>query len=75
MRLPSKIFSYNESVMARFPRLLNILAATPMSARQLYESTQGHWDGIGAYIEALDCLYALGRIRFDDKKENLLYVG
>lgn len=75
MRLPSKIFSYDESIVAQFPVLLQMLSDSPMPVRQLYELTRGYWESIGAYIEALDCLYALGRIRFDDNKENLLYVG
>ncbi len=75
MRLPSKVFSYGESALAKFPLLLGTLQESPMIARQLYESTRRYWDGIGTYIETLDYLYALGKVRFDDTKEKLLYVG
>jgi len=75
MRLPSKIFSYDESTIVKFPTILRTLRRSPLTVRQLYETTRMHWEGIGAYMETLDCLYALGKIRFDDKEEMLFYVG
>jgi len=62
MRLPSKLTPYNESVIATFPILLSILEQGELSPDELWRKTHSRFDDIVAYVEALDCLYALGKI-------------
>ena len=74
MRLPNKIFSYNESSISKYPVVLTALQRSPLPIRELYEKTRRQWDGIGTFMEALDCLFALGKIKLDDNEEKLFYV-
>jgi hypothetical protein len=75
MRLPSKIFSFEESVISKFPAILAILQNTPLSPRELYLAVKGKTEDIGEYLELLDCLYALGKINYDNETGRLTYVG
>ncbi len=68
MRLPNKITSYKESVLSKFPILLNKIIKNDLSPYELYEETKKYFDNIEDYIDTLDYLFALNKISFD--KEN-----
>jgi hypothetical protein len=74
MRLPDKVIAYSNSALSRFPEILGCLFAQPLALQELYERTSDSFTDIGAFIETLDCLYALGRIEYDEKTEVLRYV-
>ncbi len=75
MRYPSKITSYNESILSKLPTLLNILSDRDTNILELYMTTKKEFTGIGEFIDALDCLYAMHQINFDAKKGVIYYVG
>jgi hypothetical protein len=75
MRLPSKVFSFGESVISKFPAVLTALEREPLSARILYAAVKGKTEDVGEFLEILDCLYALGKIQFDEKTRKLTYVN
>jgi len=79
MKLPDKFTSYSESVIPRFPAILELLEESDLTPHELFvrldaEDTDhgkikvnelfGIWD-------ALDCLFALGKIRFDEERSVL----
>lgn len=74
MLLPNKLYSYNESIISKFPGILQILKSAPFSVSELYRMVQKDVTGVNEYIEVLDCLYALNKIEFVEELEVLRYV-
>ena len=75
MKLPSKITSYSESVLSKLPILLELLQKSDIGVFSLYSMTEKHFNGIEEYLDTLDCLFALHRIRYDNDQEVLCYVA
>jgi len=75
MRLPNKINSFNESVISKFPVLLNILEDSDMTVSELYNTVKKNTEDVGDFIEVLDCLYALGQIEYNAETRLLHYVS
>lgn len=75
MKLPSKITSFGESVISRFPPVLSILQDVDTGVFALYEATMKYFSSIEEYMDTLDCLFALQRIRYDAEREVLCYVA
>jgi len=75
MRLPNKLFSYNESVISKFPFILQkVSEENNMSILELYHSLSGKFEDITEFLEALDCLYALGKIKYDSKLRRISHA-
>ena len=74
MRLPSKVTSYNVSVISEFSIILESLSYSSKSPRQLYEELKQKFEDVNEYIEALDVLFSLGRVKYDDTLGELYYV-
>ncbi len=74
MKLPSKITSYSESVISKFPPILSVLQNADTGAFALYEATMKHFSDIEEFLDTLDCLFALQIIRYDAEREVLCYV-
>lgn len=68
MLLPNKLFSFDESILSKFPMVLTTLQASPMSVSGLYLKVKNRIVSVNDYIEILDCLFALGKIDYDDKE-------
>ena len=74
MRLPSKITSYSESVISKFQPILDVLQSNETGVFVLYEATANHFNNIEEFIDTLDCLFALQKIKYDAEHEVLCYV-
>lgn len=75
MRLPNKIISYNESTLSKLTIVLKTLKnKEEMSPLELYKSTGKEFSDLAEYIDALDCLYTLNAIRFNDNKGVIYYA-
>ena len=74
MKLPSKITSYKESVLSRFPPLLAVLQSADNGVFALYEATSKHFSGIEEFMDTLECLFALNKVTYDLEREVLHYV-
>lgn len=74
MKLPSKITSYGESTLSKLPPILSVLQNTDIGVFALYESTAEFFINIEEFLDALDCLFALQKIRYDAEREVLCYV-
>lgn len=74
MRLPSKVTSYNVSIISKFSIILESLSYSSKSPRQLYEGQKQKFEDVNEYIEALDVLFSLGRVKYDDTLGELYYV-
>ena len=75
MKLPSKITSYKESVLSKFPPILLVLQTADLSMVSLYEATETYFSNKEEFIDTLDCLYALHRVIYDTEREVLHYVA
>ena len=74
MRLPNKLYSYEESTLSKFPIVLRALRDSDSGVTELYERIKKSVPGVSEYMEILDSLYALGKIDIDDKEAVLRYV-
>ena len=75
MRLPNKVTSYANSVVARFPDILAELQQRDVSPKELFELTTSGKKDMGDFLSALDCLFALGKIELNEEGGVLHYVG
>lgn len=71
MKFPSKVTPYNESVISKFPIVLEELQAHDQTVSGLYYKVCKKIK-IQDYIDTLDCLYVLGEITLN--KEVIHYV-
>ena len=74
MRLPNKLYSYEESTLSKFPIVLRALRDSDSGVTELYERIKTSVPDVSEYKEILDSLYALGKIDIDDKEAVLRYV-
>ena len=74
MKMPSKVTPYKESVIAKFPVILEILEKQDLSTKELYVKVRkSKVKDITEFVEVLECLYAMNKIEL--RKEVLHYVG
>jgi hypothetical protein len=74
MILPSKLFSYNQSILPQMLLISKTLKTGDQGVKDLFENLQGQFDGVDEFLEALDCLYALGRVELMQDRRTLHYV-
>lgn len=74
MLFPNKLFTYSESVISKFPLILDEVRRGPVPVGELYKRVADRLTGVSEYLDALDCLYAVGRIDFDEDEGVLMYV-
>lgn len=67
MPLPDKFFSYDRSIISKFPDVLERVQNEDIPAMDLYISLKGKFQGVSEYIEVLDSLFAMKRIRLNEK--------
>jgi len=77
MRLPNKVTPYNDSVLSIFSLLLVEIKKRSISPVTLFGRVKNEVNGITNFLIALDCLFALNKIKLDkndDQSEFLVYV-
>jgi hypothetical protein len=74
MKIPSKVNSFSDSVIALFTPILEKLEERDMTPHELLEAIRTKVSEISIFLDALDCLYKLGRIEIPDGTEVLHYV-
>lgn len=73
MRFPNKVISYNESIISKFPLILELLQKRDYAVAELFDKIKMRVD-IEDYMDALDSLYALGRIEINTQTRRIHYV-
>jgi hypothetical protein len=71
MRFPSKVTTYKESIISKLPVLAKYLSLRDYTVISLFNEIRDKMT-IHEYIDALDCLFVLGKITL--KEEILHYV-
>lgn len=74
MRMPSKVNSFSDSVIALFTPILESLEKREMAPHELFEATKTKVSEISIFLDALDCLYKLGKIEIPEGTDVLRYV-
>lgn len=74
MKLPNKVITYNESLISKFPIILTIVKKEDCRVIELYEQIRNRIEDIDDFIDALDCLFALGAIMLNERTRRLHYV-
>lgn len=75
MKFPNKVTSYSESIFSRLSTILKILYTGDKTIIELYQDTCFQYNAIEEYIDALDCLYALGKIDYIEESGVLHFVA
>lgn len=75
MKFPNKVTSYSESTLSRLSIILKTLYAGDKTIIELYQDTCFQYNAIEEYIDALDCLYALGKIDYIEESGALHFVA
>jgi hypothetical protein len=72
MKFPNKLYSYNESIISKFPIILNAIENDRDSTiSDLYSSVSSKFQNSTEFLDALDCLYALGKIEYSFKSRRV----
>lgn len=74
MRFPSKVTTYKDSILIKFPIVLSAIENSEMHPIDLYKKVKTKVEDVGEFLEILDCLYALGAIELIDERNVLRYV-
>lgn len=74
MRLPNKVTPYSKSVIARFPKIITTLRGQDMTPNEFMEAMNEDRENMGEILDALDCLFALGRVELSLEGSRLHYV-
>ena len=74
MKMPSKVNSFSDSVIALFTPILERLEERGMTPHELLEATRTKVSEMSIFLDALDCLYKLGQIEIPEGTEVLHYV-
>ena len=75
MKLPNKVTSYQESILSKLNVLLDVMCNRDISLTELYSVTHQNFSDMSEFIDALDVLFALNKLEYNDELEVLHYVG
>ena len=74
MKLPSKVTPFKESILAKFIPVLDKLKSGHLSPSDLYKAVKTKVNGTSEFMEVLDCIFILGKIKLDEHEEVIHYV-
>jgi hypothetical protein len=74
MNFPSKVTPYNLSLFPLMTRLLGEIQDSPMAPSELFSLKSFKGCAVREMVDALDALYALGKIEFDESGMRLRRV-
>lgn len=74
MILPNKLIRFQDSILAKTIYILEKVCHEDYSVTKLYEETECHFDDLNEYMLALDVLYVLGKIKYNEELQVIQYV-
>lgn len=75
MKLPNKVTSYQESILSKLTVLLDILSVRDSSLIELYFNTKQYFSDTSEFIDTVDCLFALNKLKYNEDSGVLHYVS
>ena len=74
MILPNKLISFQDCILSKKVYILEKISDSDFSVIGLYEQVETHFEDLNEYILALDVLYVLGKIKYNEGLQVIQYV-
>lgn len=74
MILPNKLIKFQDSILAKTVFILDEISQNSQSVSELFCLVKEHFDDINQYIIALDVLFTLERINYNEETQVIEYV-
>ena len=74
MIFPDTLVTFQESVIAKSVYILKVLTGRDLMASDLFIETKEYFEDISEFLLALDTLYLLGKIDFNDESQVIEYA-
>lgn len=74
MILPNKLISFPDCILSKTVYILEEISDSDFSVIRLYEQVEIHFEDISEYMLALDVLYVLGKIKYNEELQTIQYV-
>lgn len=74
MILPNKLISFQNCILAKTVYILEKIKDSKFSVIELYEQVETHFEDLNEYMLALDVLYVLGKIKYNEELQVIQYV-
>lgn len=74
MILPNKLISFQDCILSKTVYILEEISDSDFSVIRLYEQVEIHFEDISEYMLALDVLYVLGKIKYNEELQTIQYV-
>lgn len=74
MILPNKLISFQDCILSKTVYILEEISDSDFSVIRLYEQVEIHFEDINEYMLALDVLYVLGKIKYNEELQAIQYV-
>lgn len=74
MILPNKLISFQDCILAKPVYILEKISDSDFSVIGLYEQVETHFEDLNEYMLALDVLYVLGKIKYNEGLQVIQYV-
>lgn len=74
MILPNKLISFQDCILAKTVYILEKISDSDFSVIGLYEQVETHFKDLNEYMLALDVLYVLGKIKYNEGLQVIQYV-
>lgn len=74
MIFPNKIMDFQDSTISKLVFILDELSSTSLGVLPLYNKVKKNFEDLDQFILALDVLFLLEKIEFEEKWEVLTYV-
>lgn len=71
MKLPSKIFTYKESILSKLAPILKYLEERSCRPDTIYKANKKIFKNINDFADCLTVLFVLGKIKFNPKSEEI----
>ena len=74
MILPNKLISFQDCILAKTVYILEKISDSDFSVIGLYEQVETRFEDLNEYMLALDVLYVLGKIKYNEGLQVIQYV-
>lgn len=74
MILPNKLISFQDCILAKTVYILEKIGNSNVSIIDLYEQVETHFEDLNEYMLALDVLYVLGKIKYNEELRVIQYA-
>ena len=74
MILPNKLISFQDCILAKTVYILEKISDSDFSVIGLYEQVETHFEDLNDYMLALDVLYVLCKIEYNEELQVIQYV-